>query len=66
MAWFKWDPAVWDGSSYTATFNTTVSYIPPFTGTLVATPADGTFAIHVNTVGSVWGWESWDLYGELE
>jgi hypothetical protein len=66
MAWFKWDPATWDGSSYTVTFDATIPIIPPFTGTLVATPADGTFTIHVNTVGSAWGWETWDLYGELK
>jgi len=65
MGLLKWDPAVWNGSSYTATFHA-VPAIPPFTGTLVATPADGTFTIHVETVGSGWGWESWDLYGELE
>ena len=64
MGIFRWDPATWDGSSYTATFHAGPN-IPPFTGTLVVNTETGKVTLTVATTGSVWGWVTWVQYGQL-
>ena len=64
MGIFRWDPAVRDGSSYTATFHAGPN-IPPFTGTLVVNTETGKVTLTVATTGSAWGWVTWVQYGEL-
>lgn len=63
--WCRWEAAVWGDPSYTIHGVLSKPGYPPFDVTLVATPSEHEFAMHILTVGSVWGWERWDLYGTL-
>jgi hypothetical protein len=65
--WVKWGPGEWVGGTYTVTGTwLRPPLYPPFVMTLKATPLTGDLCMYIETVGSDWGWDHWELYGTVK
>lgn len=65
--WVKWGPGEWDGDRYTVSGTwSRPPFYPPFEMTLEANPSCGSLFMRIDTIGSDWGWDHWDLYGTLD
>jgi hypothetical protein len=67
LSWIKWGRASWPDASgaYTVTGTFSKHNYPPFLLTVVANPETTALTMHVDTIGSAWGWDHWDFTGNL-